>query len=72
MNKEDIKELMGIPGTVMVKHENGKNYYLDHIGIMQVENEWLECVMYRSLTPPMHCCRAIDDFKKFTYIEHQA
>lgn len=67
MDAEFIRQALKAGGQVTTRHENGVVYYLDHIGQMQFDGEWFECVMYHSIHPFGQYCRQITDFEKFHY-----
>lgn len=69
MTPEFLRKAIKATGTVTMQHENGKVYYADCLGKMQINGEWVEAVMYHQIIPFGWYCRAIDDFDKFKYLE---
>lgn len=67
---EFLRIAIAAPGQCIVKHMNGNIYYLDSVGQMQVDGEWVESVMYHCIQPFGNFCRAIDDFSNFTYLHN--
>jgi hypothetical protein len=68
MHADFLRQAIKQEGGVLLRHHGGSLYYVDHIGKMQVNGEWVEAIMYHALLPFGWYCRAIDDFEKFEYV----